>query len=177
MIGDKALRPKAIPFEALPTTNASDLSQLDGGSFYIPPDYSEQSRIFPITLSRPEAGQIVELYFTISLSAASAHGFKLKLGIGSLETDYYPSYDFDQSLIDRQHELLTGSPDPLVAAAGATLFIDDLNLLKVIPKPGDANYSSDAIVLLLAFVDLPITTTGWKLNQFRVHGSSQQGLI
>lgn len=178
ILGNKALRDRAIPFESLPVDDAAFIVSLNEGNFFLAPAFEVESRIFPIVLSRPEAGQIVELRLSFRLLAAAAAGFSLKLAIGTLDPDtLYWDQSEDQRAINLSHRNITGQDAAFTVAAAGELFVDDLDLLKAAPQPGDANFNSDAYCLLLAFETIPATTTGWEMREFRAHGSSQQGLI
>lgn len=177
MQGDNAQRSKAIPFEALPIDDGAQLSNLKEGNFFLPPTFATQSRIFPIILARPEAGRLVELRLSFQLFAADAGGFSLKLAIGALTDDLYWDEATSVAEIDRTHLAITGQAAAFDVSAGGELFLEDLDLLRAAPQPGDSDFSSDAICLLLVFGAVPTTTTGWDIRDFRVHGSSQQGLL
>lgn len=177
IVGDKATRNKSIPFEALPMENGSAITALNAGNFYLAPAFTTQSPIFPIVLSRPYAGDLTELRLTLRLYAASASGFSFKLAIGKLSSTYYWDADITQVDIDRMHQQITGKSTSFSAGAGGNVFLDDIDLLRGVYERGESGFNADAVCLLLCFDSIPAVTSGWRMQEFRVHGSSQQGLL
>lgn len=175
--GDKSLRGKAIPFESLPSNNGAELTSLTQGNFFAPPTFDYESRFFTIRMSRPTAGNLVELFLSMSLTADNVSGFGLKIAIGSFANgNFDPTPEYAQSLINASHLAISGQTASFSAATGATLVIDELPIFQGLPQPGDPTYTADGYVLVLAFDGKPSATTGWALNSFKVKGSVQLGV-
>lgn len=170
ILGDKATRNKAIPFEALPF-DEYDLNYLNGilGSV---------AQVVPIRLTRPHAGEVVELYLSMQLHAASAAGFTARLMIGRFsDTELTAATSYTEEEIAREHLRITGRSTAFTVAAGGTLFIDDLSLLPGLDQRGDADFNDDGFVLVIVFGSAPSVASGYSLDAFRVTGSAQMGLL
>lgn len=173
-LGDKATRPTAIPFEALPfseTAYTFRLSDTTGGN-------PLTSNIVAIPFTTPEKGEIVEMYLMLSLNAANASGFSLRTFIGDFSdmNNLTPRTSYSEKEIAAGHLKLNHTSSKFVVSAGARLDLLDIQLLKAIPKKGDATYVSDGFVLVLAFDSIPSQGNGWWLNVLKVLGSAQMGL-
>lgn len=170
IIGDKATREKAIPFEGLPF-DESDLNLFRS-------DFVSVAQVVPIRVTRPYQAQIVEAYLSMQLHAANSTGFSVRILIGRFSDDNYTTVtSYTETEIADGHKKLTGSTSAIAVAAGGTLFIDNMSLLPALHEPGDADYDDDAFVIVFVFNAAPTTTTGWNLDAFRVTGSGQMGLI
>lgn len=170
IIGDKATRGKAIPFEGLPF-DETDLNLFRS-------DFLSVSQVVPIRVTQPFQAEVVEAYLSMQLHAANSTGFSVRILIGRFsDDDYTASSTYTEEEISAGHKKLTGDTAALSVAAGGTLFIDNMSLLQALPQPGDADYDDDAFVIVFVFNAAPTTTTGWNLDAFRVTGSGQMGLI
>jgi len=170
IIGDKATRTKAIPYEALPF-DEYDLNYLNGvlGSV---------AQVVPIRLTRPHGAEVVEAYLSLQLTAAAASGFTARLMIGRFsDSNLTASSSYTEAEIAAGHLKLTGASTAFSVSAGGTLYIDDLNLLPGIPQPGDTDYNDDGFVLVIVFGSAPAITSGYNLDAFRVTCSAQMGLL
>jgi len=170
IIGDKATRNKAIPFEALPF-DEYDLNYLNGA-------LGSVSRVTQLRFTRPHFGEVVELYLSLQLHAAAASGFTLRLMIGSFsDSNLVPTSSYTEEEIAREHRRITGRDTAYTVAANGTLFIDDLSLLPALPQPGDSDYNEDGFVLVFVFGSAPAITSGYSLDSLRITGSAQMGLL
>lgn len=170
ILGDKATRNKAIPFEALPF-DEYDLNYLNGilGSV---------AQVVPVRFTRPHAGEVVELYLSMQLHAAAAAGFSLRLMIGRFsDSNLTAATSYDELEIAREHLRITGRSTPYTVAANGTLFIDDLSLLGGLDQPGDADFNDDGFVLVFVFGSAPNIGSGYSLDALRITGSAQMGLL
>lgn len=170
MIGDKATRPKAIPFEALPF-DEYDLNYLNGA-------LGSVAQTVPIRLTQPHGGDVVEAYLSLQLHAAAAAGFTVRLLIGRFsDANLTASSSYTEDEIVAGHLKLTGSSAAYSVSAGGTLFIDDLSILPGLPGIDDDDYNDDGFVLVLAFGSAPNIGSGYNLDAFRVTCSAQMGLL
>lgn len=177
-VSNKSTRNKAIPFESLPFYKGN----APGGA--APDDialgflYPTVAQIVPVRLTTPAGGDLIEAYFSIILHAATATGFSVRIFVGYFsDTNLTADSTYTEAEIAAGHLALNGTSTSYTVAAGESLFIDDLNLLPCIPKPGDSDYKEDGFVLVFAFDAAPDNSAGWSVDAFRVTCSAQMGLL
>lgn len=171
---DAVIRKTAVPFTATPfgvnvgIPNDSDALQildLIFGTAIATP------ALRVMRLSKPDIGNLTQAYLNLFFSAASS--LSAKVAIGRFDTDGVTAVSPTQEEIDAGHLALTGTSSPY-ASSGGTLIIDGLNLLKKIPKKGEANYNADGFVLIVQFSRN--LTTSDRLQRFEVACATEMGL-
>ena len=169
IVGNKELRNKAIPFEAL--AFAWFGTNIGLGRFLV--DFRQHNGT---AFTRPYAGDVVEARLTMALTAPPAEAFDLYLGIGNLDGDLNITESYPLGEIIKRHRMLTGTETPLHCNAGATLFIDALSLLPGIPGKDSPDYNPDGFVVLFTFANAPVDVDGFSLGKFQLLCSAQMGL-
>lgn len=178
LYGDKSTRNKAIPFESLPFKRGNAPGGTDPNDVELGLSYPTVAQIVPIRLTTPAGGELIEVYFSIILHAATAAGFSVHIFIGNFSDDDLTANDsYTEAEIAAGHLALNGTSTAYTVAAGESLFIDDLNLLPCIPGLGDSDYKEDGFVLVFAFDSAPDNSDGWSVDAFRVTCSAQMGLL
>lgn len=172
---DKGTRTTAIPFTAMPygvnlgIPNSDDTVQpvdpFTGAS-------SAVTRLRVMRLARPDRGNLIQAYLNLFMRVGSS--LTAKVAIGRFDTDGITPITPNQYEIDAGHLALTGTSTPF-SSSGSSLIIDGLNLLKLIPKKGDANYNADGFVLIVQF-SRDLTTSDFP-TRFEVSCSMQMGLL
>lgn len=179
VLGNLATRSKAIPFRA----NWYDENNSIGNAFPLVGVIPSRSDIYELSigtsgairLAVPASGSLVETRLTLQAVNPSA-STAIRLGIGRFAADgltAISSYSPDE--ITAMHRKLNGTDSPLVFSAGASILIDNMDLLKAIPKEGQANYSRDGFVLYIEIVSTDVT--GFTLRSFKVSGSVLMGVL
>jgi hypothetical protein len=170
---DKGTRETAIPFVANPfglnigLPNQSDSIQIFDGTSYI-----ATTALRVVRLTKPERGNLIQAY--LNLFMAVSPSLTAKIAIGRFDTDGITAVIPTQAEIDAGHLRLTGTNTP-IASSGGALTIDGINLVSLIPKKGEANYSADGFVLIVQFSrDL---TSSDAIRRFEVSCSMQMGLL
>lgn len=168
-IGDKAVRPKAVPFIAEPIVVSS--SDYGIGQLRSPTSNTNLTKTVP--LCRPVKGDVVEAYLFMRMIAPSDKALNIRIGIGDM-TSHIPTFVYSDVEITRRHLKLTGQTAVFNVAANGTLVIE-ANLLIDLPKRGDANFYQEAFALLVTFDSLPDTANGYELDKFFSSCSAQMG--
>lgn len=122
-------------------------------------------------LSKPDVGNLIQAYVNLFMTVGSA--LTCKVAVGKFAADGITAQTPTQAEIDAGHLKLTGTTSP-IASSGSSFFIDGLNILSLIPKKGDPEYSDKGIVLILQF-SRDLTPTD-KVNRFEVACSMEMGL-
>lgn len=168
--GDKALRSKAIPFESTTFNSIGGILSLDFGS--------SLEQLNALAYTRPFAGDLVEARFTMSLTAPPGEAFTMRIALGRFSDDTLEIDDtYTDFEIGQSHTAITGRAAPYSVSAGATLFLDELDLMKGMPKRGDADFNADGFVVLLVLGSAPVDADGFTLNTLRCLCSAQMGLL
>lgn len=172
---DKGTRTTAIPFSAmsygvnLGIPNDEDTVQpinwTDGTSI-------AANALRVMRLARPDRGNLIQAYLNLYMRVGSS--LTAKVAIGRFASDGITVVTPNQYEIDAGHLALTGTSTPF-SSSGSNLIIDGLNLLKLIPKKGDANYNADGFVLIVQF-SRNLTTSDFP-TRFEVSCSMQMGLL
>lgn len=172
---DLATRTKAIPFRAnwydqattgnaFPDVNpVADLYNLkNGGSGFI-------------RLALPAAGDLVQLRLTLQAINTSA-ATTITVALGRFAADGI-NVDTTQTAAERAiiARQIIGSDTMPVFSAGQDIILDGLDLLKALPKEGDAYYNRDGFVLYIGVSASSVA--GWTLKTFKVDGSVQMGVL
>lgn len=167
--GDKSLRNKAIPFEASVFNTIGGITILEFGG--------EVEQLNALAYARPYAGDLIEARFTMSLTAPPAEGFNLRIAIGEFSDSALAIEDtYTENYLNLSHRRITGRSTPYSVSAGATLFLDELDLLRGIPKRDEAGFNADGFVVLLVLDSTPTDADGFVLNALRCLCSAQMGL-
>lgn len=171
---DKATRETAIPFMAnsfcpnigLPNT-ADTINPVD---FFGVVQGATALRVMRLT--KPERGNLIQAYLNLFMAVNSS--LTAKIAIGRFDTDGITAVTPSQPEIDAGHLRLTGTTSP-IASSGSTFTIDGINLVSMIPKKGETNYSPDGFVLIVQFSrDLTVND---PVRRFEVSCSMQLGLL
>lgn len=175
--GNKALRDYAIPFIS---------NFIDGGSTWgsgmlsVPTLLTSHPYIAAMPMSRPEKGDIVEAYLYMEMTAPSNQALNVRLAIGTFDSGVIPDLVYSESYIADQHRAIAGTDDPFTIAANGTLIID-ADLTRNLHKAGDAEFNSDAFVLLVIFnsdaipISAPDPNLGYSLDKFKLSCTAQMG--
>lgn len=172
---DKSTRITAIPFTAMPfgvnlgIPNPEDTVQ--------PIDWTTGASIAAdalrvMRLTKPDRGNMIQAYLNLFMRVGSS--LTAKVAIGRFDTDGVTPVTPTQAEIDAGHLALTGTTSPF-ASSGSNLFIDGLNILKLLPKKGDSTYNQDGFVLIVQF-SRNLTTSDFP-TRFEVSCSMQMGLL
>ena len=175
MISDKRTRVHAVPFRGQWFSNLNyggvgvslDDGQADGDLRQFSLGASTQVRI-----ATPAKGDLIEARLTAQFTVPSTAGTTLELYIGTFAADGVTPNTISASEISRMHQILTGLATPFTYASGEEVFIDGLNLMRLIPKRGHANFNEDAFILGLKLT-LAGSSAQWYLNRFQVDCSTQ----
>lgn len=111
----------------------------------------------------------------MEMTAPSNRALKVRLGIGTFDSGVIPDVVYSEAYLAQQHKTITGRDDPFTAAANGTLFID-ADLTRSLHKAGDAEFNSDAFVLLVSFDVIPSASLGYSLDKFKLSCTAQMGL-
>lgn len=175
-LGNKALRDQAIPFVSsslvFGSTDYGDVV-LDGPEYLTAPQTT-----VALVMTRPEKGDVVEAYLFMELVAPSDKALGIKLGIGRFaggNNSIIPNTSYTPGQITEMHKRITGSESSLTVAAGGTLTVD-ADITRLLDRPGDTNFLSDAFVLLITFDSIPLIANGYKVSKFKLQGTAQIGL-
>jgi len=114
-----------------------------------------------VQMSRPENGQLIEMYLFMQMIAPTDKALNVRIGIDSLLPD---------------HLEIAGTTDPYTAAATETLTIE-AKLMRRIPGRGEGTFVSDYFPLLVNFDSLPDPANDYELVKFSIHGSAQMALV
>lgn len=170
--GDKATRSKAIPFISNFLGSAATYGS---GLLANPTLLSGDLRTVAIPMTRPEKCDIIEAYLFMQMTAPSNSALKVRLGIGTFSSGVVPDTEYSEAYLDAQHRKITGSDTPLTVAANGTLYID-ADLTRNLHVEGDAEFNSDAFVLLVTFYKNPDPNLGYSLDEFKLSCTGQMGL-
>lgn len=160
--GDKRTRHLAIPFQSFPfeiephDPPGEDTDQIQ---LLIDPTLTT-SNIKTINMSRPEKGDLVEMYLFMQMTAEAAAQLDIRIGILNTNGD---------------HVAISGMDSPYTVAAAGQLTIE-ADLFRLIPPRGDVNFVSDYFTLLINFISIPDPLNGYSFDKFLVHGSAQIAL-
>lgn len=160
--GNKDTRHKAIPFQSFPfelEPHAPPGASSDQLLLLQDPTLTTDA-VKTVKMTRPENGDLIEMYLFMEMTAPSTSGISIRIGIQD---------------VDQDHVLLTGTGSAFSVAANGTLTIE-ANLISRIPKFGETNFSSDYFTLLVEFGDFYNPTDGYALNKFACFGSAQMAL-
>lgn len=171
--GNKATRNKALPFEFLALEGLTNSDNY--GYFHITSPQTTGNTVKAVPLTRPEKGDLIEAYLFMKMTAPSDRALEVRLAIGTLDDTATPETIYSDAYMEREHRRITGRDTPFSASANNELFID-ANMLPGIPKRGDAEFSSDLVVLLVEFNEGVSTANSYALNEFKFNGSVQIGL-
>ncbi len=160
-VGNKELRNKAIPFEALPFDYFG--TNLGWGAAF-PQDWAQFNGTY---FTRPYSADLTEARLTAAITAPPGSGFDLYLGIGDMDANANGTESYSWPEILRRHKLLTGQTAPFHANAGAQLFIDSLDLMRGIPKKSSPLYNADGFLLLFTLGIPPVSPAGFTVNKFQ----------
>ena len=172
-VGNKATRARSIVFRSAPLegpTNSDDFG-LVHAEFPETTDYL----IKTVPMTRPEKGDLTELYIFARMIAPTDRALSIRIGIGWLLTVGTPQTIYSAQHMLNQQRLITGAEDAFTATAGNALTFE-ANLLPAIPPRGDANFSSDLFVLLFEFNEGVDTANDFLFDELKVTGSAQIGL-
>ena len=171
IVSNKSTRDIATPYVAL----SFDGQEFDGGFISLDDAtlVSTTSLLAIIRCCTPYGTNLIEAHLNLTMTCSTS--LTAKVAIGSFDTDDITALEtYDQSIIDQQHEFLTGSASA-IASSGGVLFIDGLNLYPLIPKRGDANFNEEGFVVLVQFNRVRVGTD--VLKKFEMICSSLMGLV
>lgn len=160
--GDKRTRNLAIPFQSFPfelEPHAPPGVATDQLQLLIDPTLTTDNTK-TIQMSRPEKGDLVEMYLFMQMTAEAAATLNVRIGILNTNGD---------------HVAISGADTPYTVAAGGQLTIE-ADLFRLIPPRGDVNFFSDYFTLLVYFPTIPNPASGYSLDKFLMHGSAQIAL-
>lgn len=169
--GDKALRSKSIPFISNFIGNTSTYGE---GILSNPTLLAGDLRTVAIPMTRPEKCDIIEAYLFMQMTAPSDSELNVRIGIGTFSSGVIPDTEYSEAYLDQQHRKITGSDSPLNVAANGTLYID-ADLTRSLHVEGDAEFNSDAFVLLVTFYKNPDPNNGYSLDEFKLSCTAQMG--
>lgn len=100
-----------------------------------------------IRYCRPEKGELTEAYLTMNAVAPVQSPTELRFYIGSFQADGITPATPSAARIAEHHKILTGRNSPYFYGSQANIFIAGLNLMRLIPQRGDAEFNSDAFII------------------------------
>lgn len=134
-----------------------------------------------IRILRPAKGHIIEAYFTLSLTTATAETNPyLKLSIWRVTSDSdMTALQPSEATINAHMLQLFGSTTPLTNTAGQPISVDGLNILPLVPQVGDTNYIEDCFTVGVHFYKsdgntrvTPSNGAGYRLRKFQIDFSA-----
>lgn len=146
IVSDKSTRQQAIPFVADGFGGSGSSFLLDYYRYIIGVD-SDDLTVY-IRCPTPSHANLIEAHLTLIMTVDSA--LSVKIAIGRFSADGVTAATLTDTEIEAGHRQLAGTDSDFASSAG-TLLIDGLNLIKGIPKRGDANFNEDGFVLVLQF--------------------------
>jgi hypothetical protein len=126
-----------------------------------------------IRILRPRYGKIVEAYLTIVLITAdleTSPSFYVTAGT-PFSSGITPAA-LTLTEIQRLHTILVGNSSPFTNSAGLPISVEKLNITKLIPQVGQANYSEDCFNVGVHFLQTPLNSSGYRLRNFMVELSA-----
>ena len=154
---DLQTRGVSVPFEPQAITQ-----QVFGGGA---PSYADMYTL-------PYGMNITELYANIKIVAPAAQALSFKVVIGKVNSDYTPNYNLTDAEIARSHLLISGQTAKFTVAAGATLFLDGLNLKRSLSP----NAISDAFCFYILYDVAPDFSSSGSFEQ-HLYGSAVLGVL
>lgn len=167
--GNLATRNTAIPFRATAWANDlyaafgnKDLGQLVGGR---------------IRFIRPFAGDIITAKLTIIGTAPTGGTAQIRFYKGTFNADGVTAAAVPSAAqIAADHKAITGLDVPYSFTSGSPLIVDGVDLKRVIPAPGDADYNEDGFILGVEVTGVPNPTT-FKYRDFKLDCTAQMGVL
>jgi hypothetical protein len=173
---DFAIRKTAVPFTALPfgvafgRANTNDSIQI--GSPLTGEPFGTTPALRVMRLSKPDRGNMIQAYLNLFMTVVSP--LTAKVAIGKFMADGVTAATPTQAEIDAGHLALTGTTAEY-ASSGGNLIVDGLNVLKKIPKKGDAEYNENGIVLIVQF-SRDLSPTNDTVRRFELSCAMEMGL-
>lgn len=167
--GNLATRNTAIPFRATAWANDlyaafgnKDTGQLIGGR---------------IRFIRPFAGDIITAKLTIIGTAPTGGTAQLSFYKGNFNADGVTAAAAPSAAqIAADHKAITGLDAPMSFTSGSPLIVDGVDLKRVIPVPGDADFNEDGFILGVQVSGVPNPTT-FKYRDFKLDCTAQMGVL
>lgn len=178
-VSDKKIKVNAIPFEAQPFSRygnvQTDYGAGAGGLFVYTTDVQtlRAPGLGVVRMNTPLGSNLIEAALNLTMQVNSSLG--VKVAIGRFDTDgISPVTSYTQAEIDAMHFALTGQSGAIMSSGGV-LFLDGVQIGRLIPKQGDAGYNSSGFVLILQFTRNRTSTD--LLKRFNVQATAEMGLV
>ena len=178
-VSDKRLRTNAIPFEALPFSTYGDvLTDYAAGSgsvawFTKDVQTLRAPTLGVVRMSTPIGSNVIDAALNLIMNVSASLGVKVAIGRWAASgVDAVESYT--QAEIDAMHLALTGQAGAIMSSGGI-LFIDGLQIGRLIPKQGQAGYNTAGFVLIMQFTRN--RTANDVLRRFDVQATAEMGLV
>lgn len=178
-VSDKRIRTNAIPFEALPFSTygnvESDYGAGSGGVFWYTKDVQtlRAPTLGVVRMSTPIGSNLVDAALNLIMNVSTSLGVKVAIGRWAANgIDAIESYT--QAEIDAMHLALTGQTGAIMSSGGV-LFLDGIELGRLIPKQGQGGYNPAGFVLILQFTRN--RNANDILRRFAVQATAEMGLV
>ena len=163
-----ATRVTAIPYNAAPWANDWIIS------YYLSALRLRSARM---RFCRPYAGDIITSKLTMLGTAPTGGTTQIRFYKGDFNADGTTAVTtYSEERITADHLAITGTTAPFTFTSGSTMFIDGLDLRKIIPKKSDSDFNADGFILGVDIVTTGDDTTA-IIKRFTVDCTAQMGVL